>query len=398
MMHMMIWRMAILAMLLFSASIAQAQVYPRTDPHSFSQSKEVTFKRGKATGNLTLFDKEIFSMWPVETFSQLVGYSQAGYICQSSVDPSTGSCPGYGASAAGGNTLVTLRFTERRSRISVDIYLWAWLSRAYNNTTACAPWHENPTNWVLANNRDGKCNDRITNGTALSSYIPPTELNKIPTGGIWEAKLVFLGKTWSPRDPDYPWVTNITLKVTDDDAMEVYLPQFRHAKALVDLNLRSQQLTSAPGALVSGVANVDLCLYDGYNSNSKKFTLTVKDDVVGATRTPEQFSVVKLSGVGNGRLDASIPANRIDYSVEMKIKGAPTILKNGDTFTIDGVDLADIRAVRLSTGRKETPTTAVVCTPAPLTFRTPAFNQLDKKAGRYQSTLNLIFTPSTTSL
>ncbi|MCS3406719.1 CfaE/CblD family pilus tip adhesin [Serratia sp. AKBS12] len=304
--------------------------------------------------------------------------SRDSWNCLSASDSSHGACPttSVWGGAWGATTSIRLRFTEQRSRLSVDL-----------NVTAAKYFYANPTNdceAYLGSLRINApsfmvCNGLPTyNGQALSAYIDPAEYQKIPTGGVWQASLILKQMEWDPYKQVATWTANITLDVTDRHHGDIYLPAFGTAAPLVDLNLRTQPLSTAAGGQVSGGTTLDACLYDGYNANSSWLKLTVSDLLAAGGRAADVFSVVRAGGnVG----DAS---SRVDYRVSLSYNGKPQVVSNGAEINLAGVNSALIRPVSLPGI-----SFPVVCTPTPLTLSVLPFAKAAKTAGRYTGVLRL---------
>ncbi|EDM3692493.1 hypothetical protein CSM81_23580 [Salmonella enterica subsp. enterica serovar Infantis] len=88
---------------------------------------------------------------------------------------------------------------------------------------------------------------------------------------------------------------DITLDMTDRNHGAIYLPTFGNATPRVDLNLRTKPLSTAPGGEVSGQAAIDVCLYDGYNSNNNWLKVTLSDLRNIPGRQADIFSVMSLN-------------------------------------------------------------------------------------------------------
>ena len=172
--------------------------------------------------------------------------------------------------------------------------------------------------------------------------------------------------------------------ITDDNNIQIYLPEFGDATPTVDLNLRTMRPVSGLNT-VSGHAVLDACLYDGYNTNSKRFTVRVSD--------PQSNSGAQIGKFFVRREGGSQVQNRIEYKVKTRMGNlGETNHGSGTPVTFENIDTAEIRAVRLPNIPFP-----VVCTPWPITLETPEFSQGDKNAGRYSGTLRLEFFPSTTA-
>lgn len=392
-----------LAIGLAASAHAQAEHPLAAETNPLAQRR---FDRGTANPpDFYIYNKKVVAFTPRVSTGIVKGYSRVWLSCTSATDPTNGACPTGAASnnqGTYGTTNVVLRFTERRSRISVDLNVTAnrnsYWGNIYGNCYTSSDMFMNAASSIVCkttNPNTGQGMTAVSVGWSVTAYVSSAELKRIPTGGVWTATLLLDAQDWDDR-AKRRWTADIRLDVTDNKNIEAYLPNFGAVrKPRIDLNLRTQPLTNAAGSTVSGLANVDLCLYDGYNSNSSSFQLTVKDALPKGSRLPEQFSVVSQPVEGGPSGNASNAFDRIDYTVEMSGPGqgpgdpGSRKLVNGQTFTLTGINNANIRAVRF--WNVDTP---VVCTPVPLTLRTGPFNLLDKRSGRYQGTLSIVFTPS----
>ncbi|MCS3406581.1 hypothetical protein NYE85_05125 [Serratia sp. AKBS12] len=212
------------------------------------------------------------------------------------------------------------------------------------------------------------------NGKVLDVWLPAAEADRIPTGGIWEASLVLYQRRSFTNTRVATWAANITLNITDKNNGAIYLPAFGSATPRVDLNLRTQPLSTAPGGQVAGSATIDTCLYDGYNANSPWLKLSISDLLPAGGRGADIFSLINSA---NG-------TSRIDYRVSLNYNGRPQAVNNGQEITLTGVDGALIRPVTLPGIPFP-----VVCTPTPLTLAVLPFAKASRAAGRYTGTLRL---------
>ncbi|MGO4741835.1 CfaE/CblD family pilus tip adhesin [Serratia quinivorans] len=305
--------------------------------------------------------------------------------CLSATDTTNGACTPVGtwvwvASGPVPSALI-LRFTEKRSHLSVDIKLLGFSERQVNGSNCWGAGYlgKNPF-WSGAYKG---CKDGATEvGLALTLWLPQSELAKIPTGGSWQAKLVLSQQDWvldvGPINKVATFSADITLNVTDKYNGAIYLPAFGSATPRVDLNLRTTPLSSAPGGQVSGQANIDMCLYDGYNSNSPWLKVAFSDLHTIAGRAADVFSVSRDGS------SATATADRIDYRVTLNYNNQPQKVNNGQAITLTGVNTALIRPVVLPGI-----SFPVVCTPTPLTLDVMPFAKLSKAAGHFTGTLRV---------
>ncbi|EPC4490678.1 CfaE/CblD family pilus tip adhesin [Serratia liquefaciens] len=287
--------------------------------------------------------------------------TRTSWLCQSETDSRTGACAtrsvwensvGYGP--------ITLRFTEMRSQLSIDIQL----TGARDNGSYLYPIN------TAKGARAGY--------SSLIIFIPQSELAKLPTGGVWKAKLILNEMQWDPYIKVATFSADITLNVTDKNNGAIYLPAFGSATPRVDLNLRTKPLSTAPGGEVSGQSTIDMCLYDGYNSNSPWLKVTLADQQNVAGRAADVFSVSRDGS------SATAAADRIDYRVTLNYNNQPQKVNNGQAITLTGVNTALIRPVVLPGIPFP-----VVCTPAPLTLDVLPFAKLSKAAGHFTGTLRV---------
>jgi len=215
--------------------------------------------------------------------------------------------------------------------------------------------------------------------------IPAAELKKLPSGGEWNANLALNLRAWDPTT----WPTlavfeaAIKLNVTDKNNIQVYLPEFTTATPVVDLKLR----TLPNGSRMAGTANVDMCLYDGYNSQSTWFDVSATDGLTIDRRDKGRYSVL-LDADRSGAY-----ASRVDYNVSLTYAGKKIDLRNNETVRLQGVNNSAGRSVSLPGI-----SVPVVCTPTPLTLETPEFQSVWKRPGTYSNKLTIMFTPSSAGL
>lgn len=376
-------RVAVLVMAAI-ASMAQAQDGGVKTLGPDSDSAKIELDRAVPAGTFYLYRQKLVAVKPGLWPRLQHPFSQVHFICSSGTDPSNGACR-TSTGGSSGTTPIRLRFTERRSLLSVELVATAYIQRLFYGFD-CPNWGSiYYREMQMTSTNTQNCGAGTNNGTVLTATISESELAKIPTGGVWTAKLLLLAKGYSSDGNRYPWTNDITIRVTDKNNIEAYLPQFGNAAPLVDLNLRTQLLGTA-GSRMAGTTQLDLCLYDGFNSNSKMFELRVFDDKSKsfAGRSKKEFSVLHTQAGG-----ATDAGNRIDYTVSLNYNGQRMELNNDETLLLPGVDTAQIRAMRVP----NVPI-PVVCSPTPMTLTTPAFNTLDKRAGRYEGKLSIVFTPS----
>ena len=123
-----------------------------------------------------------------------------------------------------------------------------------------------------------------------------------------------------------------------------------------------------------------MCLYDGKNSTSTRAYLRFEDDgLPAADRAEGAFSIRRRGGSQSDARD------RLDYQVSVThpVTGATEVWQGTN-------DPQYLRQVILPGGRE-----TVLCIPAPIILKTPAFAASSKNAGDYTGTLRVIYTPST---
>ncbi len=177
------------------------------------------------------------------------------------------------------------------------------------------------------------------------------------------------------------FTAKIALNVTDKNNIQIYLPEFGNVTPQVDLRLR--QIPG--GKWTSDVSSINMCLYDGYNSQSTWFDVTASDGLSIGDRDPGIYSVLHENDRSGER------SKRIDYRVSLGFNNQKIQLANGQTMRLSGVNNSPGRSVTLP----NIPV-PVICTPAPLMLDTPEFDA--KQAGRYSGNLRITFSPSSANL
>lgn len=313
--------------------------------------------------------------------------------CESRTDSTYGACMDAPVWVAKPSA-INLRFTHALTRETVDIkvdakhYMFLRNSvRIYANfgtsgADTIAEWNREPY---------------------FDFYIVKSELDKLTRPGIWTATLKQNLRQWDTADcggdssdvnvgcPGYltlaKWQANIRIEVVDPGNQQIYLPAFPHSTPIVNLNLTN--FPGRPGGSeIQGENSLDMCLYDGNNSTSTRAYLRFEDDgVTSADRAEGAFSIRRRGG---SQTDAR---DRLDYrvSVTNPVTGATETVANGKTVVWQGTnDPQYLRQVVLPGGRE-----SVLCIPAPIILKTPAFAASSKNAGDYTGTLRVIYTPST---
>ncbi|CAI1979295.1 MULTISPECIES: CfaE/CblD family pilus tip adhesin [Serratia] len=349
---------------------AQAVRVPPADNHqvinlSYDKSAPLadSYIWRRASGG---YDTDNSSLWGRNT-----------WVCQSQSNSLEGACSTEARWVYDSwkTTAITLTFTEQRSNLSTQLRLTAY-TEATGASDLCVTY-------VPLTPLDAAAFRYCEDGTSFSektitAYLPQTELAKLPVGGIWKARLVLNEMQWSPYIKVATFSADITLDVTDKNNGAIYLPAFGSATPRVDLNLRTQPLSTAPGGEVSGQANIDMCLYDGYNSNSPWLKVALSDLQTVAGRPADVFSLRRDGSSGTAAAD------RVDYRITLNYNNQPQTVNNGQDITLASVNSTLIRPVVL-------PGIAfpVICTPTPLTLNVLPFAKLSKAAGHFSGTLRV---------
>jgi len=324
------------------------------------------------TDDLNIFDGESGSYrtgWV--TFGRFMKWS-----CLSSSSPVSGACETGPTSSIAIPSVVQLEFTELRSNVKATVnfhgskqqyssfnglYCGAKVRMNWGNTFGCGAGPD---------------------AAKLFLFIPRTEIAKLPFGGIWQATLKL--KTGGYYEAYHgTWTANITLHVSDNNNISIYFPQFYSATPQVDLKLHTIPTPATPGGEMRGQANLDMCLYDGFNALSKSYQVTLTDDQTVSDRVNGTFSVFR------DNQPSLEEKKRVDYRASLRYNGRDVALPNNQVVTLEGINQAEVRPVLLPNIPQP-----VYCTPTPLSLTTPAFNQISKESGNYGGRLRVIFTPS----
>ncbi|RBQ33071.1 pilus assembly protein CblD [Rahnella aquatilis] len=299
------------------------------------------------------------------------------WACTSSTIDENGKCPtGKGDWAA--YLPVYLKFTEKRSGATQTLELQG-TREAYWYNGGCATYGDpKPMNQSAQNT----CSGDPTDGVNLTLKIPAAQLNMLPTGGIWTAQLKILLHNSSGTEV-YHWDSNITVDVNDPNNQQIYLPEFGEAAPRVDLNMRPLPGTGGNQTQMNGADTIDMCLYDGYGSNSSSFILKFDDQQQGTIqRNNGYFSIYSDHG------DVNQDSGRIDYFAKMQgPDGKYVSVIRGDDLVVSDIQTAKVRQVHLP-GIPQ----AVLCVPAPLQLSTKTMDINSKQAGHYTGHLIVNFT------
>lgn len=358
-------------------------------PANRNDTVEATLDRGTAQAAVKIFH---MASGGYDT-SDALKWGQNSWTCVSATDSATGACPTEPVlTPSGDSTTIQLSFKEAKTGASTVLNL---RGQGFNTIHVDCNGQDYPervgAGTVPINEAQGyrftPCPSKSWDGKALTVTIPSEELKKIPTGGIWKANLVLNLRQWGGTGNNHPKIAAfkaaIKLNATDKNNIQVYLPEFTNATPVVDLKLR----TLPDGSRLSGTSNVDMCLYDGYNSRSTWFDVTASDGLTIDRRDKGSYSVLLESDKSGAY------ASRVDYNASLMYAGKKIVLPNNETVRLQGVNNSAGRTVSLP----GIPV-PVVCTPTPLTLTTPEFQSVWKRPGKYRNKLTITFTPSSASL
>ncbi|MDN7907508.1 CfaE/CblD family pilus tip adhesin [Burkholderia diffusa] len=372
---------AALAMFVLDASAVRVAPADRND------TVQVTRDRGTPMGDVVIFNG---ASGGYDTADSLKWASNS-WTCTSSTNTQTGAC----ATAPDGSekapsSVIRLLFTEEKTGATAVLNLAGAIAgtRHRDCNGNIIPTVVSPIRFAIhsAQITSDSCNGKISSdGRVLFVGISAEELKRLPSGGIWKANLRLNERQWgffvSPTVAVFR--AAITLNTTDKDNIQVYLPEFASAAPTVDLKLRSLE----NGRRMAGTSTVDMCLYDGYNSQSTWFDVSASDGLTIDGRVTGRYSVLLDADKSGGA------ASRVDYNVSLSYAGQKITLPNNETVRLQGVNNSGGRLVSLP----GIPA-SVVCTPTPLTLETPEFAVNSKRPGKYSSKLTISFTPSSASL
>ncbi|VVD76397.1 CfaE/CblD family pilus tip adhesin [Pandoraea fibrosis] len=332
-------------------------------PHDWDEKIERKFERD-APAEVVLWNNKLAAE---DATTEDNNWKRNYWVCHSDTDDQYGACATKGAWKTPAGPTVKLRFTEVGSRATYSLEL-----AAFKNTGAeLQALH-------------GAMSTREVAWVKIDVRIPPSELKKLPSGGIWKAHLKLKQMQWETYKQVAKTEAEITLHVTDTKNVQIFLPEHNTTTPTVDLGLTGQ--VSRDGR-TTGHRNIDMCLYDGFGSHSSWFDVTVKDDLPASQRVPGSFSVVRDGTSGQSTQE------RIDYGVTYLHNGQRNALNNGETVRLPGGNSAEVRSVYLPNIL-----VPVTCKPMPLMLETPEFNAKEKRAGSYTGKLKIIFSPSAQSL
>ncbi len=357
-------------------------------PADRNDTVQATRDRGAPLGDVVIFDSAIGGY----DSSDAPKWGRNTWTCQSSTDPATGACPTEPVwIGSGESTVIKLSFKEEKTGATAVLNL-----RGANGFVRSRDCNGNTVAPVVSNVRRPMemaqsatvtgCDNMLWDGRALFVKIPADELKNLPSGGTWTANLRLNLRLWSAGTADPTLAifrAAIKLDTTDKNNIQVYLPEFMSATPTVDLKLRKLP----NGSRMAGTSNVDMCLYDGYNSQSTWFDVSASDGLTIDRRDNGQYSVL-LDQDKSGNYES-----RVDYTVSLEYAGKKIALQNNETVRLQGVNNSTGRSVTLPGI-----SVPVVCTPTPLILETPEFQSVWKRPGTYSNKLTITFTPSSASL
>lgn len=349
---------------------------------------EVTFDRDAPPGEVVIFNK---ASGGYDT-SDPEKWAGNSWTCGSTTDAATGACatqPIWGVPE--GSSEIRLSFKEQKTGVTTVLSLYAYTMNATHTDCNSKIIPEEMGVKMLQIHTANRyvrteCLTHLYDERKLFVKILATELKKLPSGGIWKANLRLNLRKWNSAS-DTPTIATfraaITLNTIDKNNIQIYLPEFTAATPTVDLKLRSQ----SNGSRLSGLSNVDMCLYDGYNSQSTWFKVSASDGLSISQRDSGSYSVL-LDSDKSGAY-----ASRVDYNVSLTYAGKKIALSNGETVQLQGVNNSAGRSVSLPGI-----SVPVICTPVPLTLETPEFQSVWKRPGKYSGNLRITFSPSSANL
>ena len=308
-----------------------------------------------------------------------------GWVCESNSDPAHGQCSTKLVWYASGETVLPLRFTEKRSGMQQVLNLHGYLQPYFYHTNCAAfgPYYQ-----VYGPAPMGCQGGGGSSGTALTVWLPAAELARLPVGGLWQADLRLKLTKYSTGERLADFTAHLQFDVTDPYHIEIFFPAFRNTNPLVELDLRPQGAPDA-GPTAQDVTPLDMCLYAGYNANSTRYDVLIRDEGRPHNgRADSDFSIYREAAES----DPDSPRDRIDYQVRLKNPESGELMPvvNNEQITWWEINRNLIRPVRLPS--LDYP---VLCVPAPLLLSVPEFAVKDKNAGYYRGKMTVLFMPTT---
>ncbi|EGI16420.1 CFA/I fimbrial subunit E (Colonization factor antigen I subunit E) [Escherichia coli M605] len=316
------------------------------------------------------------------------------FVCRSTTDATNGRCPFTNIHNAlttawwhPTNTVtadnVELLFTEQRTKIKQILRIKGtlyWYQEYYLDSRNVS------SGFIGVNGGSfGYANEMTT-----TMYIPADELRKLPFGGIWKAHLNLISSDYaktgltsgaSTANPVGTLQADITLNITDNHNIRIWLPQFHGSTANVVMPLMPAYWALNKPGQVSAEKIVETCLYDGYSSNSQRFEVTLNSNYTDSST--QDFLLQNTS------VPTSSP---LHYQVIASPPGQPGTMQHlnpGVTQTYAGINTTGIRMVMMP--GLQTP---VACVPWPIRIKLLPFDLSRQTAGHYSGTLSVTFTPS----
>ncbi|MFD3227896.1 CfaE/CblD family pilus tip adhesin [Rahnella aceris] len=372
--------LAVLFFMLASALTAQSARAGRVEPTGRETPVTANFDKSAPPAQLDIWHHESGGY----DYDDPNKWGHNNWVCLSSNSAEHGACPTTSTWNDNGTTTLPLIFTEQRSHSTVTLNLQGYHSVQITGGGGCGEMGIKLVNAATTSSCSGRAGDEAL----LYLSIPPDQLAKIPASGIWKAELKMSLMQWisqsGPSNKLADWNAHITLNVTDNNNQQIYLPEFGEAAPRVDLNLRPLPGTKGNQTQMNGSATIDMCLYDGYGSNSTSFNLKFSDQQQGTIqRNSNYFSVYTDHGNVNQE------SGRIDYFLRMRMPTGTGISIPRDTnIFISDIPSAPVRPVHLP-GIPQ----AVLCVPAPLELSTKTMDINSKQAGHYTGHLIVNFTP-----
>ncbi|ECE2104850.1 CfaE/CblD family pilus tip adhesin [Salmonella enterica subsp. enterica serovar Newport] len=315
------------------------------------------------------------------------------FVCRSATDPINGRCPFTNTQKAlmawpyPSNTVtadnVELLFTEQRTGKTEILTIKGTLY-----------WHQE----YYFDSRDVSSGFIGVYGGSFGYvnfmrtliYIPANELRKLPFGGIWKAHLNLISSDYpktgaasgaSIASPVGTLRANITLNVTDNNNIRIWLPHYYGSTANVVMPIVPTYWALNKPGKISAETTIDTCLYDGYSSNSRRFEVTLNSNHTDPVT--QDFLLQNTSDPTSKSLHYQISASPPGR------QGAMQQLKPGVTQTYTGIDTVGIRQVMMP--GLQAP---VACVPWPVRIKLVPFDLSKQAAGHYSGTLSITFTPS----
>lgn len=358
---------------------------PDTEPHDVT--KQVTFQQidrsSLPTGRYDIFYEDVSA-----ANGENVGlYNASAYVCRSSSNSINGACVTqlmWGSGGGPNPTPIKLRFTEKRSHISLELTLQAQRQVVFPSDGCGKP--PSPLNNAATVGCSYETSTVANSGSALNLWFDQEELKKLPVGGIWTATLILDFHFWNPDRLISTYTVNFLVDMTDKANIQVWLPEFGKGNPLVDLNLRPK---ISGGSLVndsgySGKNVIDMCLYDGYSTNSSTMQL--------------QFSSAEGGSGTNNFILKDSASHELPYQVNFAFNGQDTgkSIINGEQWNITNASQLPINWNRILPVSLPDLSIPVLCWPAKMTLS--ADLPSSQSAGQYQGILKMVFTPSTTAI